>query len=153
MLLGTPVSYHHKYRFYVSIDQFSSVRFQECSSLEFEVAKVEMWEGGSLTAHKEPGRLTFPDITLQRGVTNSQECYQWLKQVVTAHRDVGLANPYYKRNVELVQMDRDLRTLRRWVLEEAFPVKFVGGEWNNTQDEAVIEQITLTFKLARQPTD
>lgn len=152
-LQGTPIKYHHKYRFKVQIDNFAHARFQECSALEMEIAKIEMWEGGSLTAHKEPGRLTYSDITLQRGITQNEDCYNWLKQVVSAHRDVGRVMNRIKRNVEIVQFGRNGQTRRRWVLEECFPVKFVAGEWNNTQDEANIEQLTLTFKLARQPSD
>jgi hypothetical protein len=51
----------------------------------------------------------------------------------------------YKRNLDIVQQDRDGVTLRRWSLSRAWPVKFVAGEWDNESDENVIESVTLTY--------
>jgi phage tail-like protein len=152
-ILGTPTSYQHRYRFLVQIDDFARAGFTKCSALEMEVAKVETWEGGALTAHKEPGRVTFADITLERGATNDEDCYNWFKDVVEAYKDAGRVSPGYYRNVDIVQMDRDGSVLRRWTLEEAWPTKFVAGEWDNEADEATVEMLTLTFRLPKQPTD
>ena len=51
----------------------------------------------------------------------------------------------YKRNLDIVQQDRDGLTLRRWSLSLSWPVKFVAGEWDNESDENVIESVTLTY--------
>jgi hypothetical protein len=37
------------------------------------VANVQYHEGGSLIPNKSPGRLTFSDVTLERGATSDQE--------------------------------------------------------------------------------
>jgi phage tail-like protein len=58
---------------------------------------------------------------------------------------LGLVDNAYKRNLDIVQQDRDGTTLRRWSLTGAWPVKFVAGEWDNEADENVIESVTLTF--------
>jgi hypothetical protein len=50
-----------------------------------------------------------------------------------------------KRNLDIVQQDRDGLTLRRWSLSRARPVKLVAGEWDNESDENVIESVTLTY--------
>jgi phage tail-like protein len=152
-IIGEPTSYHHKYRFVVEIDYFTRAAFAKCSALEAEIAKVETWEGGSLTAHKEPGRTTYSDVTLERGATSDEDVYTWFKDVVRAFNDTGQSSPNYYRNLDIVQLDRDGTELRRWSLEEAFPVKFVAGEWDNDSDEAVIESLTLTFRSFRQATD
>lgn len=152
-ILGQPTSYQHRYRFLVEIDDFSRASFTKCSALEAEIAKVETWEGGALTAHKEPGRVTFSDVTLERGVTDDQDCYTWFKDVVQSYRDAGRVSPEYYRNVDIVQLDRDGSELRRWTLEEAWPTKFTAGEWDNEADEATVEMLTLTFRLFKQPND
>ena len=59
---------------------------------------------------------------------------------ITAGDDV-----FYKRNLDVVQQDRDGTTLRRWSLSRAWPVKFVAGDWDNEADENVIESVTLTY--------
>lgn len=152
-IIGVPTNHHHKYRFVVEIDDFARAAFTKCSALEAEVAKVETWEGGSLTADKEPGRVTFSDVTLERGATSDQNAYEWFKLVVESFRDAGQATPKFMKNVDIVQLDRDGSELRRWTLEQAWPTKFVAGEWDNEADEAVIEQLVLCFKLFKQPTD
>ena len=152
-IVGEPVTYHHKYRFRVEIDDFARADFAKCSALEAEVAKVEVWEGGSLTAIKEPGRVTFSDVTLERGATSDQDCYSWFKSVVESYRDAGQVSPDYAKNVDIVQLDRDGSELRRWTLESAWPTKFSAGEWDNSSDEATIESVTLAFRLFKQPSD
>jgi len=152
-IIGEPVKYHHKYNFVVEIDDFSTANFIKCSALEAEIAKVETWSGGSLIAHKEPGRVTYSDITLEEGVTDSEDCYNWFKDCVEAYRNAGIVSPGYYRNLDIVQLDRDDTELNRWTIEEAWVTKFVAGEWDNEADEAVIQMMTLTFKLFKKPTD
>ena len=101
--------------------------------------------GGSLIPHKSPGRLTFSDVTLERGATDDRDLFDWFQDVAAAASGLGLTNGGYKRNIDIVQQDRDGSTLRRWSLSQAWPVKFVAGEWDNESDENVIEQVTLTY--------
>jgi phage tail-like protein len=144
-VIGQPRSFHKKFKFIVEIDSIAHTGFQKCSELSVEVAKVEYSEGGALIPDKSPGRLTFADITLDRGATSDQDLYTWMKQVADAAANTGLVDPKYKRNLDIVQQDRDGTALRRWRLTGAWPVKFVGGEWDNETDENVIESVTLTF--------
>jgi phage tail-like protein len=152
-ILGEPTRYFHKYRFVVEIDDFARAIWAKCSELSAEIAKIEQWEGGALTAHKEPGRVTFTDVTLERGTTSDEDCYDWFKEVVEVYRDAGQVSPNYYRNVDIVQIDRAGNEVRRWTLEEAWPTKFVAGDWDNEADEVTLESITLTFALFKQPTD
>jgi hypothetical protein len=47
--------------------------FQKASELSVEVANVQYFEGGSLIPNKSPGRLTFSDVTLERGATQDRD--------------------------------------------------------------------------------
>jgi len=51
----------------------------------------------------------------------------------------------YKRNLSIVQLDRDGETLRRWNIFGAWPTQYVAGEWDNDSDEKVIEMVTLPY--------
>jgi phage tail-like protein len=115
------------------------------SELSVEAAKVEYYEGGALIPDKSPGRLTFADVTLERGATRDLELHLWFVQVARAAANAGLVAPLYKRSLDLVQLDRDGSTLRRWTLHNAWPVKYVAGEWDADSDEVVIESVTLTY--------
>jgi phage tail-like protein len=144
-VIGTPRSFHKKFKFVVEIDDVAYAGFQKCSELSVEVAKIEHYEGGSLIADKSPGRLTFSDVTLDRGATMDRDLFDWLQEVAIVSSGLGLVDPYYKRNLDIVQQDRDGTTLRRWSLARAWPTKFVAGEWDNDADENLVESVTLTY--------
>ena len=135
-ITGQPRSFHKKYSFVIEIDGIKSAGFQKCSELTAEVAKVEYFEGGSAIPIKSPGRLSFEDITLERGVAT---------QVINGASGFGKIGYSYKRNLDIVQLDRDGSTLRRWSVTGAWPTKFKAGEWDNESDEVVIEVATLTY--------
>ena len=144
-VIGTPRTFHKKFKFIVEIDGVASAGFQKCSELSVEVANVQYSEGGALIPNKSPGRLTFADVTLERGATEDQDLFDWLTEVADASANAGLNEPEFKRNLDIVQQDRDGSELRRWRLHNAWPVKFVAGDWDNEADENVIESVTLTY--------
>ncbi len=144
-IIGNPRTFHKRFKFIVEIDDIAHAGFQKCSELSVEVANVQYHEGGSLIPNKSPGRLTFSDVTLERGATSDQELFDWFQDVAVTSSGLGLTDYDYKRNLDIVQQDRDGTTLRRWTLTNAWPVKFVAGEWDNESDENVIESVTLTY--------
>ena len=144
-VIGNPRSFHKKFKFVVEIDDVGHAGFQKASELSVEVANVQYFEGGSLIPNKSPGRLTFSDVTLERGATQDRDLFDWFQDVAITSSGLGLTDVNYKRNLDIVQQDRDGLTLRRWSLSRAWPVKFVAGEWDNESDENVIESVTLTY--------
>ena len=144
-IIGTPRTFFRKFSYVVQIDNFASAGFQKASELSVEVAAIEYYEGGSLIPHKSPGRLKFADVTLERGATKDQDLFDWMSEVADAAANTGLVEPGFKRNLDIIQQDRDGSTLRRWSLSGAWPVKFVAGSWDNEADENVIESVTLTY--------
>ena len=98
-----------------------------------------------LIPNKSPGLVSFADVTLERGATLDRDIWDWMKQVADAAADAGLIDDDYKRTLDIVQLDRDGSELRRWRITNAWPVKFVGGDWDNEADENNIESVTLTY--------
>ena len=154
-VIGAPRTHHDKFKFLVQIDGFDSAAFNKCSELSVEAAKIEYNEGGTLIPNKSAGRLTFSDVTLERGVAQDDDMYDWFSEVadssiqssliVGAGLGVGLLDPLYKRDLDIMQQDRDGATLKRWRIFQAFPIKFTAGEWDNDADEKTIEMVTLTY--------
>ncbi len=150
-IVGTPRNFFDKFKFRIEIDGITYAGFQKCSELSVEVAKIEHWEGGSLTPDKSPGRITFSDITLEQGATNDLELWQWFEQVADASAGLGgrgQSGTLYKRNLEIIQLDRADEILQRYRVVQAWPTKAVLGEWDNTSDEKVIHSVTLTYDRA-----
>src|SRR3990172_6804347 len=123
------------------------------SELKVEAAKIEYFEGGALIPIKDAGRLTFSDVTLERGATDDFDFFNWMNDVGNAARGpggVGVVSPNFKDDsLEIVQRDRDNSTIRSRHLIGAFPISYMAGDWDNTADEVVIEQLVMTYDFFR----
>jgi len=72
--------------------------------------------------------------------------FNWFGQVVRMSQQAGLVTPDFKRNLSIVQLDRDNSTSRRWRVYGAWPKKMVvSAGWDNTADENVMESVVLTY--------
>lgn len=145
MTIGTPRTFHKKFKFVVEIDNIGFAGFQKCSELEAEIAKIEYSEGGTLIPNKDAGRISVSDVTLERGATADGDMWNWFKQVGNMVANSGLGNAAFKRTMDIVQNDRDGTELRRWSCTGAWPNKFVAGDWDNEADENVIEKVTIVI--------
>ena len=142
---GVPRSFHRKFKFSVEIPGLGRSGFQKCSELSAEIAKIEYYEGGSLIPYKLPGRMSFSDITLERGATQDRSMFDLFSRTANAASGLGDLDRDYIRDGAIVQHDRDGSTLRRWSIFGAWVTKFVAGDWDNTSDEVVIESVTMTY--------
>lgn len=143
---GTPRNYDKKFLFSVEIDGLDVAWFESCSSLEAEIGVVEQHEGGNINvADQSPGKVKFPAVTLSIGATDNDELYQWWLQVVDAAANLGDVDKGYKKSLSIVQRDRDGSVKKRYNLAEAWPSKFVAGEWDAKSEENVMESVTLTY--------
>lgn len=148
-VFGTPRRFYKKFKFVVEIDGVAAAGFNKAGPLTASVGVVPYREGGKLAATKDPGLYNAEDLTLERGATDDQDLWNWFKQVVDATNNggVGQNTPEFKRNLDLVQQDRDGSTLARWRSFSAWPNAFTAGEWDNEAEENVIESVTLTQEL------
>lgn len=71
--LGNPRSFLKKFKFIDEFDDIGHGGLQKCSELSVEVANVQYFEGGSLIPNKSPGRMTFADVSLERGATQDRD--------------------------------------------------------------------------------
>jgi len=144
MAFGTPRNYYKKYLFEVQIDGIAWAGFMSCSGLSFETETIEINEGGlNRPAAKDPGRVKFEPITLKRGATDDLDTYAWAIAVNEGASGIGLPSQVVKRNVSIVQKDRSGVVLRRWNVVNAWPKKFTAGDWDNSSNEATIEEMVL----------
>ncbi|MFZ0061841.1 MAG: phage tail protein [Pyrinomonadaceae bacterium] len=125
------------FRFQVEIDGIASSRFLECTGLGSEVAVIEYREGGDPTAvRKLPGRASFSDITLKRGITESRDLYDWHRSLLQGQND--------RRNGKIILLDDGGAEVVRWLFREAWPRKWEGPELNAMNNEVAIETFVLT---------
>lgn len=142
---GNARNYHKRFAFLVEIEEIGYSGFKSCSELAAELAVIEQYEGGALTPDKSPGRVTVDDLTLERGATQDNDIYRWWLDVVDISANSGLPTPELKREVEIVQLERNRTVLARWQITGAWPRRFVAGSWDNDADENVIESMILAI--------
>lgn len=142
-VFSSPRLYHKKPFFTVEIPGIGSAEFKSVSGLKSTTAKITYWGGGSIAPSQQPGRTTTADVILERGATSDLDMYGWFKQVVDAAAMV--AEPTHERPVAVVQRDRRGLELRRWILVQAWPTEYEGGEWGDS-DEVTIEKVTLAVR-------
>lgn len=144
-VIGQPRHFHAKFRFLVEIDGLGSAAFQSCSEISAEIAKIEYYEGGTVIPFKEPGRMSVADITIERAATKDADLYSWFQITSNAALNGGVKSPLFKRGGSIVQFDRDNTRIRTWQLNGLWPMKFVGGAWDNNSDEFTMEQLVLCY--------
>ena len=143
--LGKQRKLQHKYKFKVEIDQVAGAKFKSCSKISVETEDVEYGEGGDLIPTKEPGKATVPDVTLDRGIGADKDLHDWFVQCVDFAKNGGLVPDELKRNLEVIELNRDNTEARRIVLYNCYPKSYDFGEWDWDANEVVIESMVLRY--------
>lgn len=129
------------FRFYVEIAGIQEATFTECSAFETKVDVEEYKEGGMNDfIHKLPGRQSYSNITLKRGMINSIELWDWLHRLSTQ-----TAKGEEKKNISVVLYNGAGEEQLRWNLISAFPVKWTSPTLQSEQSSLMIESLELAF--------
>lgn len=149
MSFGERRKLHEKFKFLVLSNRFGTAKFQKMGELSKEFAEIGYYEGGAIIPIKDPGRLTYADVTLDRGSSGDFFFHDWALTVADAAAGdggAGLVAPDFKTDDFTVrQLDRDNSTLQEWDMIGVWAKKYVAGDWDNTADEVVIEALTLSY--------
>jgi phage tail-like protein len=130
------------YRFKIEIAGIQEAHFTECSGFEAKIDVEEYKEGGANGfVHKIPGRQSFGNITLKRGMSSSTELWAWLSRVVSK-----AAKKEEKKNISVVQYNSEGKEVLRWDLVGAYPVKWTSPSFQSDQSGIAMETLELTFQ-------
>jgi phage tail-like protein len=139
MATGTIPEPYGSYNFLVEIDGITRAAFRECSGFDSTIAVIEYREGGeNTTVRKLPGMTTYSNITLQRGVTDDMDLYQWHRQAIQGNVE--------RKNGSIVLLDRSGQEVARWNFVRAWPTKWTGPSLNAEGTEVAID----SFELAHE---
>lgn len=153
MTIGSSQTYYQKWRYKVVVEGIpGEAFFQKAGPLEVEVAVASYRGGGAIIPHKEAASATFAPITLERGSTEDQHLYDWLRTVVYAAADSGLNQSGYKRNITIMQLDRSGVPVKFYDLYDCFIKKYTAGDWDGTSDEFNMEVVELEYNFFEQTT-
>ena len=130
------------YRFAVEISGIQEALFTECSGFETKIDTEEYKEGGvNDYVHKLPGRQSFSNVTLKRGMTSSIELWDWLNRLSTK-----TAKSDEKKDISVVLYDGKGSERFRWNLTKAYPVKWSSPTMQTDQSSTLVESLELTYQ-------
>ena len=137
MANGARVDPYKNFRFLVEIDGIVQAGFTECSGFGSDIEVVEYREGGeAATVRKLPGEVSYPDISLKWGLTDSRELYDWHREAVNGEIE--------RKNGSVILQD-DVGTEQvRWNFFSAWPSKWTGPSLNATGNEVAIDELTVS---------
>lgn len=125
-------------RFAIEIGGEIVAWFTECSGLSVQRETESHEEGGTNHyVHQLPSRIKYSNITLKRGISDQDETlWDWFQK--------GLYDAKVDRkNVSVLLFSPDRTKAKRWNLENAYPVKWGGPDFNTGGQAVAIE--TLEF--------
>jgi len=121
------------WRFQVEIEGFGRLGFSKISGLEGQTDVVEYREGGqNATVQKSPGLTKWPDLTLERGQVlgvGVDDFLLWYTQVHDASAKKPKSSKVFRRDIDIVQFDKEGAEVRRWRVTEAWP-----SQWKPISD-------------------
>ena len=128
-------------RFTFEIDDVEIGAFTEVSGLQVQVEVEELIEGGNNGfVHKLPGRMTWPNIVLKRGVTTSDALFEWLNR--SAGQATG-GSTMERSTGKITVLDAARQPHRTWSFEHAFPVRWSGPTLAASSSEIAVEELEI----------
>lgn len=141
------------FRFLVEIDGFARSGFQKVSGLEATIEQLKYREGGNnTTIRKSPGLTEFSDLVLERGQIFSagvgdKDVYNWYKQGFDVSARTAKSSRTFRRDIEIVQLDKEGNEAARWRLFEAWVAKLKPMSDLDAQgNEHSIETLTIAYE-------
>jgi phage tail-like protein len=130
--------------FLFEVDGVEIGRFMEISGLEVNVAVEDLEEGGENSyVHKLPGRMTWPNITLKRGVTQNDTLLSWLNRS-SGEQFSANGNKLDRSTAAITLVGPSGQRLRAWEFGGAFPIRWRGPEFAVTSDDMATEELEIT---------
>lgn len=115
-------------------------RFQEVSGLSASVGVDTYNEGGeNRFVHRLPGRTTYTDLTLKRGMTLISGVTAWCIDAIENFN-------YHPTNILVSLLNEDHLPVSSWYVANAYPIKYEIGGLNAENGQIVIESLTLRYE-------
>ena len=131
------------FNFLVELDGISQASFQECSGLDASTDPVDYREGGDPNhVRKLTGLNKYSPITLKRGITDSDELWQWRQTVID-----GKAQ---RKSGSIVLLDEAGAEHLRWNFSNAWPSKWTGPAFNSTGSSVAVETLELMHEEVKK---
>jgi len=138
--------------FLFEVDGVEIGRFMEVGGLEVSVAVEEIEEGGENNyVHKLPGRMSWPNITLKRGITQNDSLLTWLNKS-SGEQFSANGNKLTRSTAAITLIGPAGQRLRAWEFDGAFPIKWKGPDFAADSNDMAMEELEITHHGFRAKT-
>jgi len=136
MATGERIDPYLSTRYQVEITGLIVAGFSEVSGLQTETETEDYREGGvNDHVHKLPKISKHSNITLKRGITDSDVLWKWYRDVVNGKIE--------RKLVRIILLDSEGNEKRYWLCKEAYPVKWTGPNFSAATAAVAIETLDL----------
>ena len=126
------------FRFRLEIDGLQTTGFSAVSIGPTTTDVIDYREGTDAShVRKLSGLTRYGNVTLKRGVTTSLELYNWHQQIVNGQLATN------RKQVAIVVQDEAGADVARYVISEAWPIKYEAADLNATGNDVLIETLEL----------
>lgn len=131
---------YRAYNFILDLGGGTVGYFTQVGELEIDIETIDFREGGAGPAvRKLAGRVSYNNIELKWGLTESTEMWDWLMDAVKG--DVS------RKNISIILRDNDGKSeVTRWNLDSAWPCSWKGAQLDALSNEVAIETLCLAHE-------
>ena len=131
-------AYLEAFRFQIELDSVTVAAFKTMSGLSSKQDVVEFKLGGDKSVRRRPGRVSFNNITLERGFTVDKELWEWRKKIIDGEDD--------KRTGAIVFLNPDGSEALRYNFFRAWPVNWEGPSLTAGGSDTAVEKLELAVE-------
>jgi phage tail-like protein len=129
--------------FLVEVDGVEIGRFMEVSGLELTIGVEEINEGGENGfVHKLPGRMSWPNLVLKRGVTQNDSLFTWVNKS-SGEQFAANGNALERSTAAVTLVGAGGKRLRAWNFDGAFPVSWKGPTFSTDSNDMAVEELEI----------
>jgi phage tail-like protein len=133
-------------RFIFTVDTMTIGAFTEVSGLSVQIDVEDLAEGGqNQYVHKLPGRMKWPNLVLKRGITDSDNLFQWF-QKSSGEGFTAAGNKIKPLSGALKLLDAAGRDVRVWRFAGAYPVKWTGPRFAASSRDLAVEELEVCHR-------
>lgn len=134
------------FSFIVEVNGLAEAAFTSCTGLSVKREVTTHQEGGvNDYVHTLPGRTSYGNITLKRGIAFSTELWKWFDAMFKFGAG-DYTSSVYRQIVIHQQIPYTNTRVRNYTLECAFPVSWTGPDLNTNSNEVAIESLEIAFR-------
>ena len=131
---------------------FARAGFQKVGGLKMTTDSVDYREGGDpTTVTKTPGLTKFDPITLERGMSEDLDMWEWACKIFSED-GTTVADTEARANVTIKLKDRAGAVVKTWIIPDAWVSEYNTGDFDAMGNNVMIEKITIQhqgFRLVK----